>query len=185
MFGILAIAVLLGILCWLSGARITGLFLAAVVVLGYVFWSITWKILLGLALLAGFCVFWYWSPTQRAKRVKLQREWEAVCARREAERAQRAAARREEEARQRAEEEAARQEALARQAAREAAKRAKQREIREAADRLNDDLRDRHSFVSRLFRANHYQNTDKNWRADVCNPKSRIHQLLRNVGLLP
>lgn len=115
-------------------------------------------------------IFWvYFSDKYKAKQARAK--WEAEAPLREAER-------RAEQLRQEAYEREREKERE-----REARREAKREQIRNIVEtRISSEIRNPHSLAFKLLKENGYLDSSKNWKADICNPKSAIHRAFKGYG---
>ncbi len=126
----------------------------------------------------------YLNAKSKAKQARAK--WEAEAPLREAEERRRLE---EEKQRREAERRAEqlRQEAYEREREkereREARREAKREQIRNIVEtRISSEIRNPYSLAFKLLKENGYLDSSKDWKADICNPKSAIHRAFKGYG---
>ena len=123
------------------------------------------------------------------KERQARKKWEAEAPLREAEERLRSEAKRRREAEYEAQR--LRQEAYERECEKEreqqARKEAKREQIRNqirntVETRITSEVRNPHSLAFKLLKENGYLGSSKNWKADICNPKTAIHRVFKGYG---
>lgn len=141
----------------------------------------------------GLCLFVVWLLTMfwgylsnKYKAKQARAKWEAEAPLREAEERRRLE---EEKQRREAERRAEqlRQEAYEREREkereREARREAKREQIRNIVEtRISSEIRNPYSLAFKLLKENGYLDSSKDWKADICNPKSAIHRAFKGYG---